>query len=332
MKIPFKRLNFEAAKPEIDKLLKSGFIGLGKSVFDFEQKFAEYVGSKYAIATDSCTSALFISLKYFKANGKYKHYISRNFEDIFPIEIPSMTVPLVGNAVIESGLNLFFNDDCEWVGSAYTLVGSNVIDSAHQLNRDICKGLPECNYCFSFYPTKPIGSADGGMIATNDPEFAEWARSVITYGRNQTQQYKNSWEYETERLGYKRHYTNLQAVICMEQLQRMDETNELRAKIRDKFNDAFDVKNESLYLFRLDVKRRNEFIEHLKEEGIECGVHFKPLHQMKAFRDFEFEPDSDHKIVDMHYDQTVSIPMYETLTEAEQDYIIRKVKYWGEKN
>ena len=117
----------------------------------------------------------------------------------------------------------------------------------------------------------------------------------------------------------------------MEQLRRLDETNELRRSIRNKFNDAFELQNDSLYLYRLNVKHRNQFIEFMADDGIECGVHFKPLHQMQAFREFEFEPESDHKIVDMAYDQTVSIPFYETLTEAEQDLIINKVKEWRAK-
>ena len=118
MKIPFKRLNFSNAEEEIRKLLQSGWIGLGPKVFELEEEFAKYVGSRYAIATDSCTSALFISLKYFAAD----------IEREWPITIPSMTVPLVGNAVIEAGYELYFNDDIGWVGNAYTLVGSNIID------------------------------------------------------------------------------------------------------------------------------------------------------------------------------------------------------------
>jgi len=313
--IPFKRLNFTGAREEIIKLLESGYIGLGDKVFEFEQELAKYIGSKYVIATDSCTSALFICLKY---KQEYKR-----------ISIPSMTVPLVANAIIESGNLLSFNDNIEWVGNSYLLIYTNIVDSAHQLEKNMFSKIPEeFNLCFSFYPTKIIGSADGGAIATNDKEFAEWARSVITYGRNQKQEYQNSWEYDTERLGYKRHYTNLQAVICLEQLRRLDETNELRKQVRDKYNDAFGRKNTSLYLYRINVKKRNEFIKQMANEGIECGVHFKPLHQMNAFKHIKFKSDSYSKLVNMAYDETVSIPFYESLNEKEQDLIIKKVLDW----
>lgn len=317
--IPFKRLNFSGAKEEINKLLESGFIGLGNKVFEFEQKLAEYLDCKYVIATDSCTSALFICLKY---------------ENPTTVVIPSMTVPLVANAVLEAGCELKFNDNIGWVGSAYNLWNTNIYDSAHQLERNMMSKTitnDKIKYCFSFYPTKIIGSADGGAIATNDIDFAEWARSVITYGRNQTQKYKNSWEYDTERLGYKRHYTNLQAAICIEQLDRLDETNKKRKFIRDKFNDAFGLKNKSLYLYRIniykdDAERRNRFIKNMAVDGIECGVHFKPLHLMNAFKFVYFIEASRPYEVVREYNETVSLPIYDNLTEAEQDLIIKKVK------
>lgn len=315
MKIPFKKLNFTGAREIINKLLESGYIGLGEKVFEFEEELAKYLGYKYVIATDSCTSALFICLKYF-----------HNKEII---QIPSMMVPLVANAISESGNHIEFNSDIAWVGSSYTFINTNIVDSAHQLEKNMCNLYPpEINLCFSFYPTKPIGSADGGAIATNDKDFAEWARSMITYGRNQTQKYQNSWDYDTKRIGYKRHWTNLQAVIALEQLKRLDETNELRNRVRNKYNDAFNLSNRSLYLYRINVNRRNDFIKYMAEDGIECGVHFKPLHQMKAYSHIPFEGEVMGK-VDLAYEKTVSLPFYESLTEQEQDLIIYKVKKWG---
>lgn len=121
--IPFKKINLGKAYKEIKPLFKSGAIGLGNVVFEFEKQLARFVGSKYVVTLDSCTSALFFSLKFEKNQG------------LKEVSIPSMTVPLVANACVEAGLKIRFNDHTDWVGSAYDIIGSNMVDSAHQLDR-----------------------------------------------------------------------------------------------------------------------------------------------------------------------------------------------------
>lgn len=312
--IPFKKIDLGKGYERLKPIFDSGFIGLGNDVHEFEKKLADYVGMKYVVATDSCTSALFLSMKY---------------EGVQRVGIPSMTVPLVADAVIEAGAELYFTDQIDWVGSKYRLEGTNILDSAHELERDMCKGMgDDIKVCFSFYPTKNIGSGDGGAIATNDKDFADWARQISTYGRNQGQTYKNSWEYEVDMIGYKRHYTNLQAVVCTEQLERLDETNKRRAEIRDMFNKAFKRDNKSLYLYRIDIEKghRDHFIKTMLEKGIQCGVHFKPLHMMKAFD--EIPVQYPHDIKDA-YNKTVSLPFYSLMTDDEVQYVIDAVIEYG---
>ena len=313
-KIPFKRLNFKGAYKAIKPLFDSGFIGLGSEVFKFEKELAKYVGAKHVIATDSCTSALFVSLEY---------------ENKKVVYIPSMTVPLVANVCLEADLEVKFNGETDWVGSAYNIWGTNVYDSAHQLQRGqygkLVKDNPGAKLCFSFYPTKTIGSADGGAIATDDDEFADWARSIITYGRDQKAKYQNSWDYDVAMQGYKRHYTNLQATICLEQLRRLDITNAMRQMVRDKYNVALGYNNVSDYLYRIRVEDRDGFIKYANKRGIECGVHFKPLHLMTPFKKFTMNKD-DKKRVEEEYAHTVSLPFFSTMTDEEIDRVIDTVK------
>ena len=307
MNIPFKKLNLDdKVINAVVNTLRSGNIGLGNEVFEFEKMLAKYVGAKHVIATDSCTSAIFLSLKY---------------DDVKVVGVPSMTVPLVPAAVVEAGKELVLTDDVGWVGSAYRLQGTNIWDSAHQLDKDQMKNTPDAqSLCFSFYPTKSIGSADGGAIATNDDDFADWARTKSSYGRDQKAKYQDSWEYEVVTVGYKRHYTNLQAVICREQLEQLPKIDKRRVEIRDKYNKAFDMDNRSLYLYRLSVGNRNRFIKDMAKKGITCGVHFKPVHLFKAFKDFPFFGDRGR--VEKNYELTVSLPFYNLLTDQEVDYII----------
>ena len=313
--IPFKKVNItKKLIARVTNLMATGMIGLGNEVFEFEKRLAEYVGSKYCVATDSCTSALFLSL----VGDTYRI-----------VNCPSMTVPLVANSIYEAGCELKFTDDIDWVGSVYRLGGTDVWDSAHELDRNMFKKFgKKAKVCFSFYPTKNIGSADGGAICTNDKEFADWARCAVTYGRDQGQKYKNSWEYEIVMRGWKRHYTNLQAVICDEQLKKLDKVNKRRKEIKNIFNTEFELSNKSLYLYRLQVKNRDRFVKKMDKLGIQCGVHFKPLHLMKAFGNVPFEGDKGK--VENAYKHTVSIPFYNRLTDDEVDYIVVNVKKYAD--
>lgn len=311
--IPFKKINLGKAYKNLKPLFKSGLIGLGNIVFEFEKELADYVGSKYLVSLDSCTSALFLSLK------------SEAEQGLKEVSIPSMTVPLVANACLEAGLTIKFNGQTDWIGSAYDIIGSKVVDSAHQLQKGQYENFKGKKLCFSFYPTKTIGSADGGAIATNDKEFADWVRSISTYGRDQKNHSGNSWDYDVRMLGYKKHYTNLQAAICLEQLRRLDETNTRRQRIVGIYNKAFGLSNKSDYLYRISMEDRDGFIRYALKNGVECGVHFKPLHLMIPFKNIPISKE-DKIAVEKAYKKTVSLPFYDTMTDEEINKVIHIVK------
>lgn len=313
MKIPFKKINLGKAYKDLKPLFKSGLIGLGNIVFEFEKELAHYVGSKYVVTLDSCTSAIFLSLKYAAEKG------------LKEVSIPSMTVPLVANACLEAGLRITLNGHTDWVGSAYDIIGSNVVDSAHQLQRGQYKDFKGKTLCFSFYPTKTIGSADGGAIATDDEKFANWVRSISTYGRDQKNHSGNSWDYEVQMFGYKRHYTNLQAAICLEQLRRLDETNARRKRIVSIYNKTLGYNHKSDYLYRINMKDRDGFIQYAAKFGVECGVHYKPLHLMIPFKNIQMSKE-DKINVEKAYKQTVSLPFYDTMTDKQVNKVIDVVK------
>ena len=148
-------------------------------VVELENKIANYVGAKYACAINSATNAIFLSC----IKGKYiKPYT---------LKIPSMIPPVVANAILTSGEKIEFIDDVDWVGHSYVLnewgVGKNkfkVIDSAQKLEKNQFR--KECNLndilIFSFYPTKPLGGSDGGMIVTDDYDKYEWFKSAVLNG------------------------------------------------------------------------------------------------------------------------------------------------------
>lgn len=318
--IPFKVLPIgEKEIKAVELVLRSKNISMGKVVKELEERFADYIDTKYAVAVDSCTSALFLSLKY--------KFLINNEHPPMPVKIPSMTVPLVANTIEHTNAQIHFTDDCDWVGNSYELKPYNIIDSAHKVVKNQFYNCDnETLMCFSFYPTKPITSCEGGMICTNDIDAVSWLKKARWYGRNEGETLiKNSWEYDIEFAGWKMNMTDIQAAIAIEQLKRLDVLNKNRQDVVDLYNKLLSKNNDSLYLYRIQVNDRNLFIKYMKDNGVECGIHFKPLHYMKAFSNCEKDDLSKTEIM---ANKTVSLPLYDSLTEYDIVYITMLVKDW----
>jgi len=285
-------------------------LGMGSMVQRLEEEFADYIGCKHAVAVGSCTNSLFLTLQN---------------KNVQTVAIPSMMVPLVANEIIHSNMTPYFTTDTEWVGHAYEMIGTDVIDSAHEV-------IPNkwdfdlYTVCYSFYPTKPIGGADGGMICTNDDSMAKWYKQARSFGRDSGDTIvKNSWEYGIEFPGWRMYMNDVQAAIAYTQLKRHPEINLRMTEIREKYNGIFGLHNTSNYLYRIEADSRDEFIKYMYRNGIECGVHFYPLHMMDAFRRY---PGDDMTEVEIAYRRTVSLPFHIYLTDEEIRYISDKALEW----
>jgi dTDP-4-amino-4,6-dideoxygalactose transaminase len=248
-----------------------------------------------------------------------------------PVKIPSMTVPLVANTIIHAGEQIHFVDEHNWVGRSYELAPYNIIDSAHEVSRgQFLRHNDETLLCFSFYPTKPITSCEGGMICTNDLKAVEWLRKARFYGRNSDSSIcKNSWEYDIEFPGWKMNMTEIQAAICLEQLHKLPKIDKKRQDVVDFYNEKFNLANMSLYLYRLNVVNRDGFVKYMSANGVECGVHFRPLHLMKPFANCEKDDLSQTEIVGQ---MTVSLPLYDTLFIGDMHKIVELTENWRRGN
>ena len=172
----------------------------GSIVSDFEKEFCKYVGADYACGVNSATNAIFLSLL-----GKEQ-----------TVSIPSIIPYVVLNAITLGGNNIRFTDDVDWVGDSYILhrfEDYKIIDSAQKVERDQFKkeANPEDLMIFSFYPTKPVGSIDGGMIVSNDKSKIDWFKSAVLNG---TVFSKNNWEREILFPGWKSYLSSSQAFIA----------------------------------------------------------------------------------------------------------------------
>jgi dTDP-4-amino-4,6-dideoxygalactose transaminase len=132
----------------------------------FEDMVAKYAGSKYAVAVDSCTNAMFLCLKYLKASGK--------------IKIPKETYLSVPQLVMHAGCEVEFVD-LEWKG-VYRLEPYLVIDSATRFTKDMY--IQDTYQCLSFHIRKNLPIAKGGMILTNDSNAVKWLKEAEYEGRD----------------------------------------------------------------------------------------------------------------------------------------------------
>ena len=174
----------------------------GSIVQDFEKSFAKYVGAKYACSVSSATNAIFLVFE-----GTQEKVI-----------IPSMLPPVVNNALLKAGCSIEYEDNVEWVGDSYKLhefTNYKVIDSAQKVKKNQFKieANSEDLMIFSFYPTKPVGSMDGGIIVSDDYDKIKYYKEATINGMSFS---KNNWERKIKFPGWKMYMNSVQAYVAME--------------------------------------------------------------------------------------------------------------------
>jgi len=312
MKIPFyKRTWTNEEVAAVTDCLKSGLLTQGRLVEEFEEAFKNYVGSKFAIAVNSCTSALFLCLSLLKPKTA---------------GIPSMTFASVASSILQSGAKLLWRDE-SWSGARYPLhlkgaKPGRIYDSAHSIHRGDAKNCRNDLICYSFFPTKNLSSAEGGMIATNNKKYAEWLKKARWHAR-----VGKTWDYVIEFPAWKMNMTNIQAAIGLDYLKRLDAENKKRQELVDKYNMMFDASIRSDHIYQTIVNKRDEFAAFMADNGVECSVHFKPLHLQPAFKKYSKTLRKTEHFA-MHI---VSLPLFPSLKEEDVDYICGLVKGWNKK-
>ena len=139
----------------------------------FERKMAEYAGSKYAATVDNCTDAMFLCLKYLKAEGE--------------VTLPKRTYVSVPCTVIHAGCQVKF-EDIEWSGE-YQLAPFPVYDAATRMRKGMY--IQDSYYCLSFHRRKHMPIGKGGMILTNDKKAHDWFKIARYEGRHIDRLYKD---------------------------------------------------------------------------------------------------------------------------------------------
>ena len=281
----------------------------GSVVESFEKEFAKYVGAKYACSVSSATNAIFLS------------FLNKNQL----VEVPSMIPPVVLNALINSGNQIDFVDNIGWVGNSYVLHDFGdykVIDSAQRVDKMQYsnEANPSDLMIFSFYPTKPIGSLDGGMIVSDDFAKIKWFKEATLNGMSYD---RDNWSRSIKFPGWKMYMSSFQAYIALQNFYKIEEKKARLADIRQKYNALLGYENTSEHLYRINVPNREGFMNNMKQSGINCGIHY-----LAAHKNFVYSGAAKKQLLKTEVEErtTVSIPYHEKLTDAEIDIVVEYIK------
>jgi UDP-4-amino-4,6-dideoxy-N-acetyl-beta-L-altrosamine transaminase len=208
---------------------------------------------------------------------------------------------------------------------------------------------------FSFHPVKHIACGEGGMITTNDEKLYEKLLQLRTHGIvKDEKRYKNSpafangstvkssavetypnWYMEMQDLGYNYRLTDFQAALGSSQLKRAEEGLAKRKEIAATYLKAFKekkfikgqsgvVEGHAYHLYVLEVENRLGLYNYLREHNIFAQIHYIPCHLMPYYREYGWN-EGDMPNAENYYKQCISLPMYPTLTDEEQSFVIEKI-------
>jgi dTDP-4-amino-4,6-dideoxygalactose transaminase len=348
-----KPLLGDEEKTAVLHVLDSGLLASGPRTEEFEKRYAQYVGTKYAISTTSGTTALHLGLL---ALG-----VTHGDEVILPSFsfIASANAPLFCDAIpVFCDVDpKTFNIDPEKIEKCITKKtkaimpvhlygqaadmrpiqeiaekhGVFVIGDACQAHGASYDGKMIGSFgdleCFSFYPTKNMTTGEGGMVTTNNGDVAELIASLRNHGREKTK-----WGYEHGRLGYNYRMTDIGAAIGIEQLKKLPKNIEIRQKNAHYFDTYLNnveipyvlpAAQHAYHQYTIKSENRDTLIQSLKKNDIGYGIYYpQPLHTYKHLKKYAHK---DLKTSELLANQVISLPVHPALESEDLKRIVSAV-------
>lgn len=364
------------------KVLRSDFLTQGPVVPAFEKVIQKYCNIKHAIAVNSATSAIHISLLAlgvsnndyvwtspitFVASANAALYCGAkvDFVDVDPLTynlcpkaleakleqaskdgtLPKVVIPvhLAGQscdmkAIYELSLkfNFYIVEDA-----------SHAIGGQYQ-----GKAIGSCNYSdisvFSFHPVKIITTAEGGVAVTKSKKLASRLSLFRSHGITRDQnlmtcQNEGAWYYEQIELGYNYRMTDIQAALGISQMQRLDDYVKRRHEIANYYNfylkdlplicpyqDLSCFSSFHLYIVRIDLDKvtpltHRVIFDLLRNEGILVNLHYIPVYLQPYYQKMGFQK-GDFPNSEKYYSTALSLPIYPTMSQNQQDQVVNIIK------
>ncbi|QMU66475.1 MAG: UDP-4-amino-4,6-dideoxy-N-acetyl-beta-L-altrosamine transaminase [Flavobacteriaceae bacterium] len=287
---------------------------------------ARYVGAKVWFA-DIDKDTYLLSLESTKQliESKPKGF----FTGIIPVDFAGLPVNLEAFRALADAHDLWMVEDaCHAPGGYFT-------DSKGVRQKCGNGNLADVSV-FSFHPVKHIACGEGGIITTNSKKIYEKLSLLRTHGitkKNMSQNH-GGWYYEMQELGFNYRLTDIQSALGITQLAKNDTGVTRRNQIAEKYKKAFHniVKFQSLpsgmynahHLFVIEIANRKGLYDYLREHQIYAQVHYIPIYTLPYYKEMGYD-NTNLTNAENYYAHCLSLPMFPTLTDEEQDFIIEKV-------
>ena len=355
----------------ISKTLKQSMLTLGPQLEKFESDFCNYSKAKYAIAVSNCTAALHLSLmalgikendeviipdltfvadanavlacnakpvvadinkeNFFLSLSNIKKNITKRTKAIIPVHIYGQVCNIDEILDLAKDNNLKVVEDC-----------AHAVGTFHKSKH---VGTLGNTGCFSFYPTKNITTAEGGMVTTNSKEIAEKVRQLRSHGMTKSLKSRYSseypWVFDIVEPGYNYRLDEIRAALGVTQLKRIKKINELRKKASLYYHknlqnipgiilpDMVRDRSHSYHLYTIRVTKsfklsRNQLYKKLKNNGIRTTVYWMPIHEYAAYR--KHAKKSNVVNTKKIYDEILALPLFPNISKKHQDAVIKVIK------
>jgi len=348
MKIPFFVQEFtdEMEEAAVDALRNESFVN-GESVSKFEEEFARYIGTKYAVSVNSGNSALQLSLMALDIDGNIQKVATPTNSFIASANCIRMTnaqAILTDIDVRDGGIDVssitekvnaiipvhIYGNPCDF-DSVKTFAEEQkipIIEDACQAHGAIYRNKKVGSLsdvgCFSFYPTKNMTvGGDGGMSTTNNEEIADKIKSVRDNGRKT----KN----EFDKLGFTMRLNTINAAIGRIQLKHLDEKNSRRREIvsiykENLIEDCILPENENgksvYHQIVIRHEKRDKIREELTNNNIGSAIYYeKPIHLQPLYLEYDYKLPNSEKFAK----EVLSLPSYPSLANDQLLEICERV-------
>lgn len=360
MKIPFNTLNrqFFMYKEEYEKkaleVLRSGWYILGPEVEKFEREFAKYIGTKYALGIDNGLNALVLAFRALgikrddevlvQGNTFIASVMGITMNGATPIFVEPDEFDNINVGLLESKITEKTKAICVVHLYGQTSNMEKIMDIAKKYNLYVVEDCAQSHgslfnekmtgtfgdiACFSFYPGKNLGCfGDGGAITTNRKDLYMRIKSLRNYG--------SSKKYYNDEVGYNARLDELQAGLLRVKLSYLNELTNEREKIAKKY--LKEIKNLKIelpkirkgatsvwHLFVIKTNERDKLQKYLEEYGIGTVIHYPiPPHLSKAYKYLGYKK-GDLPITEKYAETVLSLPLYNGMTNEEQNYVIEVI-------
>jgi dTDP-4-amino-4,6-dideoxygalactose transaminase len=380
--VPFHRPSIgDEEVQEVLDTLRSGWLTTGPKTALFEREFRNYVGSPFALAVNSCTAGLHLALAAMDIGSgdevittpvtfcatvnaimhvgatpvladicsdgnidprAIEMRITSRTKAIVPVHMAGLPCDLsnIWRIAKKHGLRVI-EDAAHAAGTVYqkSLIGAASQDPPYGSDA----------VCFSFYATKNMTTAEGGMVTTADQKLYDRMKLLCLHGisRDAWNRYSESgsWFYQVQECGFKYNLSDLQSAIGIHQLRKLEQFVKTRNQYACRYESILRNMEEvelperarrgdrhawHLYSIRLNLQKlsidRATFIEALRAKGIGASVHFIPIPLHPFFRTFADAPQNRCPAALALYPRLVTLPLYPAMTEAEVDYVGKTVR------